>query len=154
MNRRVSKPDRRKNRKTSLAGLAVSVGVAAVLLGMGALISLLAPVHVLTLRRQGQHVGADVDRLLLLVIPVSERSITGITAVSTRTYAPPLDPQPAANPADVVRPELQGFLMLQSERSTIDIPASPSDLEAIERSVRDFLADHEPVLRLRIVSNW
>src|SRR5262245_3777762 len=99
MNRRVSKPDRRQNRKTSLAGLAVSVGVAAVLLGMGALISLLAPVHVLTLRRQGQQVGAEVDRLLLIVIPVSERSITGITGVSTRTYAAPPDRQPA-NPAD------------------------------------------------------
>jgi hypothetical protein len=53
-----------------------------------------------------------------------------------------------------VRPELQGFLILESDGSIVDIPASPSDVEVVERSARDFLAGHEPVLRLRIVSNW
>jgi hypothetical protein len=145
----------RSARRVTLASLAVSLGVAAFFWGLGALFSVLAPVHVLTLQRQGpQEVSADVSQLMLLVIPVRGKTVAGVTGVSTRTYAAPPEPEPATNPADVVRPELQGFLVLESDNSIVDIPASPSDVDAVERSVRDFLTGHEPVLRLRIVSNW
>jgi len=135
--------------------LAASVGVAALFLGLAALISALAPVSTLTLRRQGsQEASAAVDRLVLFVIAVRGKTLAGITGVSSRTYAPAAGPEPGTNPADVTRPELQGFLVLESDASTIDIPVSPSDIEAVERSVRDFLADDEPLLRLHLVSNW
>jgi hypothetical protein len=115
----------------------------------------MAPVYVLTLRRQGtQEVNADSRQLMLFVIAVRSRTLAGVTRVSSRTYAAPTGPQPDTNPADLVRPELQGFLVLESDRHSIDIPTSPSDIEAIERSVRDFLAGQELVLRVCIVSNW
>jgi hypothetical protein len=135
--------------------LAVSIGVAAVFLGLATLISLLAPVHVLTLRRQpSQQVNANVSQLLLLVIPVRVKTVAGITSVSTRTYAAPPSPEPGANPADVVRPELQAFLVLESGGSQIDVPVSPVDVETARRSVRQFLSGRESVLRFRLVSNW
>jgi hypothetical protein len=152
--RRVRNTSRRSTRTVTLRSLAISLGVAAVFLGMGTLISVLAPVHLLTLRRHGpQEVSAEVSQRVLLVIPVRGRTVTGVTGVSTRTYAPDPGP-PEANPADVVRPELQAFLGLEVDGPRVDIPASPADVEAIERSVRNFLAGREPVLRVRIASNW
>jgi hypothetical protein len=152
---RMLNTNRRSARRVTPARLAVSLGVAAVFLGLGAGVSVLAPVHLLTLRRQEpQEVSADVNQLVLLVIPIRRKTIARVTGVSARTYAAPPGPQPTANPADVVRPELQGFLILESDGSIVDIPASPSDVEVVERSARGFLAGHEPVLRLRIVSNW
>jgi hypothetical protein len=81
-------------------------------------------------------------------------TVARVTGVSVRTYAAPPSLEPGRNPADVVRPELEGFLVLESDGRHVDIPASPSDVYSLERAARDFLAGQEPVLRLRIVSNW
>jgi hypothetical protein len=153
--RRVRNTTHRSATRVTLPRLTVSLGIAAIFLGLGTLVSVLAPVHVLTLRRQGpQVVSADISQLVLLVIPVRSKTVAGVTGVSTRTYAATPGPQPATNPADVVRPELEGFLVIESDGPSAEIPASPSDVEALERSVRDFLAGHEPVLRVRLISNW
>ena len=150
----VRRSDRPAVRVTPLR-LAVSLGVAAMFLSLAALISTFAPVSVLTLRRHGSHeVSADVNRLVLFVIAVRGKTLAGVTGVSSRTYVAAAEPQPATNPADVTRPEAEGFLLLKSDASMISIPVSPSDIEAVERSVRDFLADDEPLLRLHLVSNW
>ena len=155
MKRRVRSASVRSTRTVTLHGLVISLAVAAAFLGLGAIVSLLAPVHVLTLRRQGsQDVSADVSQRVLFVIPVRGKTVAGITSVSTRTYAAQPGPQRATNPADEVRPELQAFLVLEVDGPSVDIPASPADVETIARSVRDFLAGLEPVLRVRIVSNW
>jgi hypothetical protein len=153
--RRVLKTNHRSARRVTLSGLAVTLGVATVFLGFGAFVSVLAPVHELTLRHQvRQEVRADISQLLWLVVPMRRETVARVTGVSVRTYqaAPSLEPD--RNPADAVRPELQGFLVLESDGSHVDIPASPSDVYSLERAARDFLASQEPVLRLRIVSNW
>ena len=153
--RRVLNTNHRSARRVTLSGLAVSLGVATVFLGFGALVSLLAPVHVLTLRREvRQEVKADIRQLLLLVVPMRRQTVARVTGVSVRTYGAPPTLEPGRNPADAVRPELEGFLVLESDGWHVDIPASPSDVYSLERATRDFLAGHEPALRLRIVSNW
>lgn len=153
--RRVRKTNHRSARRVTLSGLAISFAVAAFFVGFGAFVSVLAPVHVLTLRREvRQEVRADISQLLLLVVPMRRETVARVTGVSVRTYAAPPSLEPGRNPADVVRPELQGFLVLESDGGHVDIPASPSDVQSLQRAARDFLAGHEPVLRLRIVSNW
>ena len=152
---RVLNTNHRSARRVTLSGLAVSFGVATVFLGFGAFISVLAPVHVLTLRREvRQEVKADIRQLLLLVVPIRRQTVARVTGVSVRTHAAPPSLEPGRNPADVVRPELEGFLVLESDGSYVDIPASPSEVYSLERAARDFIAGQEPVLRLRVVSNW
>jgi hypothetical protein len=153
--RRVVNTNRRSARRVTLSGLAVSFGVATVFLGFGAFVSVLAPVHEVTLRREvRQSVRADISQLLLLVVPMRRETVARVTGVSVRIYAAPPSLEPGRNPADAVRPEREGFLVLESDSRHLDIPASPSDVYSLERAARDFLAGHEPVLRLRIVSNW
>src|SRR5262249_39803461 len=131
------------------------LGVAAVFMGFGAILSLLAPVHTLTLRREGpQSVTADVRQLMLFAVSVRHQTIPNVTGVSSRLYSAPPNLEPSTSPADVVRPELQGFLVLESGGRAIAIPVSPSDVEEVERSVRTFLGGRATVLRLWMVSNW
>src|SRR5262249_3034910 len=107
------------------------------------------------LRREGrQEVTADIRQVVLLMIPMRRKTVAGVTGVSIRTSVAPPGPQPGTNPADAVRPELEGFLVLESDGRHVDIPASPSDGQPLDRTVKDFLAGREPVLHLRIVSNW
>jgi len=148
----VAKP-RDRGGQRRIRGLAVSIGVAAFFLGFAAIISWLAPVHVLDLRREEEGIRADIAQRLLLVVPIQTRTLAGVTGVSTRRYAPPVYVNPD-EPAAVVRPEEQGFLVLQAARGSAEISTSPAELEDAERSVREFLSGSDARLRRRLVSNW
>jgi hypothetical protein len=112
-----------------IRGFAVSFGVAAFFLGFAAVISWLAPVHVLDLRREEEgRIRADIGQRLLLVIPIQRKTLAGVTGVSTRRYAPPPYVNPD-EPAAVVRPEEQSFLVLEAARGSTEISISPVDLE-------------------------
>src|SRR5262245_6994442 len=105
-----------------------------VFLGFGAFVSVLAPVHMLTLRREGrQEVTAEIRQVVVRMIPMRPKPVAGGTGVSPRTSVAPPGPQPGTNPADAVRPGLEGFLVLESDGRHVDIPASPSDVQPLER---------------------
>ena len=132
----------------------VSLGVAVAFLGFACLISLLAPVHVLKLHRDdGKGVRADLTQRVLLVIPIRRTTLAPVRNVRLRTYAP----APYSNPNDptlVVRPEEQGFLVLEGERGSIEISSATADVDEAERNVTQFLSGSDPQRQLWLVSNW
>jgi hypothetical protein len=149
----------RRGRRLTGRGLAASLAVAALLLAVAASISLLAPVHVLTLERAaGQGVRADVAQRLLLVIPIRRRTLLDVRAVDTRTDGQPAYPAPSRRPTDVgpaiVRPEEEGRLVLSGANGSIGISTSPATLDDSRRRVAEFLGGSASGLRLRLVSNW
>jgi hypothetical protein len=145
---------RERSGQRRIRGFAVSIGVAAFFLGFAAFISWLAPVHVLELRREEEgRIRADIGQRLLVVIPLQTRTLDGVTGVSTRRYAPPAYVNPD-EPTAVVRPEEQGFLVLEAAHGSTETSISPVDLEDAERSVRQFLSGSDARLHRRLVSNW
>jgi len=144
----------RHERRTSLRGLTVSLIVAVFFLGFASVISLLAPIYLLNLRREdGNGVSAEVTQRLLLLIPIRKKTLASVTSARTRSYAPSSYIEPG-EPTVVVRPEQQGFLALEGERGSTEIPCSPVDVADAERSVEDFLAGSDSRRRLWFVSNW
>jgi hypothetical protein len=132
----------------------VVIGIAALFFGVASMISILAPVHVLTLERNTQAlVNATATRRLLLVIPIGTRTLQGVTSVSHDTYYPepgPRDQQRTTPP----QPEAVGTLTLVRQGETLAILTSPAQLADAERSVREFLEGSDTSLRLHLVSNW
>jgi hypothetical protein len=118
------------------------------------MISILAPLHVLTLRRNAQAlVDATATRRLLLVIPIGTRTLQGVTSVTHDTYYPEPGPREEHKPSPV-RPEAVGTLTLVRQGETLAILTSPAQLDDAERSVREFLQGPDTFLRLYLVSNW
>ena len=154
--RRAARWDRRPSagpRRLTWRGASVSIAVAALFLAFAAVISLVAPVHVLALHRDGtRSVRADVRQNLWLVIPFRTQTLQVVTGVSTRTYQ--AEASPPRRPADPVQPENQGFLILTGIHGSLEISSSPQNLYDIERRVNQFLAGSEPHIRLWAVSNW
>jgi hypothetical protein len=67
----------------------VTIGIAALFLGLASFISLLAPVHVISLWREGKgDVHAKVTQHLLLVIPIRTRTLQGVNGVTSTTRVP------------------------------------------------------------------
>jgi hypothetical protein len=144
----------RSRTQLGLRGLAVSLCAAVVFLGFACVISLLAPIHVLDLRREdAKGVRADLTQRLLLFIPIRRRTLAPVTNVTIRTSAPPVYTKPG-DPTVVVRPEEQSFLVLEGEHGSTEISSSTIDVADAERSVREFLSGSDSQRSLWFVSNW
>jgi hypothetical protein len=138
----------------TLRRLTVSLGVAVVFLGLAGVISLLAPIQVLNLRREeGNGIHADLTQRLLVFIPIRGKSLSSVTTVRIRTYAPAAYTKPD-DPTAVVRPEEQSFLVLEGARGSTEISSSTVNVADAERSVREFLSGSDSQRRLWFVSNW
>jgi hypothetical protein len=134
--------------------LIVSLSIAVVFLGFACVISLLAPIHVLDLRREdGNGIHADLTQQLLMFIPIRRKTLSSVTNVRIRTYAPPVYTKPD-DPTAMVRPEEQTFLVLEGEAGSTEISSSTENVADAERSVRAFLSGSDSRRRLWFVSNW
>jgi hypothetical protein len=145
-------------RRLTWRGLAVSMAVAALFLAFASFISFMAPVTVLILQREGgRAVRADVTHQLWLFIPVRTRTLRDVDSVTTRTHREPgyTPPTRTDGPGPgVLQPEEEGFIVLSGERGSVEIGASPRDIDEIRRRVSEFLAGSDVRLRLWIASNW
>lgn len=154
--RRAARWDRRSSagpRRLTWRGVTVSIAVAGLFLAFATFISLVAPVHVLALQRDGtRSVRADIRQNLWLVIPFRTQTLQDVTGVSTRRYQ--ADASLPRRPADPVRPENEGFLILTGTHGSLEISMSPQNVYDIERRVNEFLAGSESRIRLWAVSNW
>jgi hypothetical protein len=66
-----------------------TIGIAALFLGFASFISLLAPIYVINLSREGQRdVHATVTQHLLPVVPIRTRTLRGLSGVTSTTRWP------------------------------------------------------------------
>jgi type IV secretory pathway TrbD component len=149
----------RDGRELRLSSLLATVGLGSAFLGAASFVSVMAPVHRLSLQRQAAHqVQAEVSQRLLLFIAIRSQVMAQVNGVKTRTYSAPSYTRPAEDheprgPVEV-HPEDQGFLVLEGEGGRWEIATSPVDLEEDQRRVEEFLKGSDRSLKLWMISNW
>jgi len=86
-------------------------------------------------------------------MPIRSTTLAAVRNVRIRTYAPPVYTNPK-DPTVVVRPEEQSFLVLEGERSLIEIASSTVNVAEAEKSIKEFLSASDSQRRLWLISNW
>lgn len=116
-----------------------------------AIITVVQPISRVSFKRERGRILARTHILLLFVVPFRPRAIDSVVAIDQRDIA-----------STVVRTrggkdsytEAQGFLVIEGEQQTIEVPVSPAKLEEVTGRARAFLSDPQATeLKMTLVTS-
>ena len=122
--------------------------------GVPALMTAMAPVSWLELRREGQQVNATVQTCIFFVIPYRTKELTDVRSVDSTVR---VGQRVRDNNHKEHTPESEGMLTLQSgnAESKLSISVSPASIDAVKRQVSSLIEDKQQTkTTLFTVANW
>lgn len=122
--------------------------------GLPSLVTAMAPVSWIKWQRSGERVSAHAKTCLFFVIPFRTVVIDPVTRVGRRTISGRLAERRSDRNAHH-RSEDEGFLVIQGEDQSAEVPVTPFNLKSVIEKSEAFLKDSEAVdLKMFVVANW
>lgn len=129
--------------------------VAAVFIGIPALVTAIAPVSWIKFSRRDGQVVAKSETCLLFCIPYRSSQVDAVARFDRRDVAGSQIRRRAGRSEPNRTTESQGFLVIQGSGRTVEVPVTPHDLDQVLERSQAFLAQPEPSeLSMFVVANW
>ena len=127
-----------------------------VFVGFPAFVTGIAPVSWVHFTRHDDQVSATTQTCLLFLIPYKTTNVRSVVSIGDRiAQGTVTQERRSGQPNRRTKAEDEGFLVVQGENETVEVPVTPFNLESVVERSEAFLNDPQSTeLRLFVVANW